>query len=164
MDVYMLDGLDLVWIPWTEKTPKPYRGTPAPIASAADEAAVCLFAGAARGAVILARSVIEAVARDQGITQGKLFHKIEEMHARGLIRKDVRDAAHELRDFGNQMAHGDFSEPVSRNDAVLVLVLMEDVLEEVYGSRTRVDRHRRDFRLARGLITDDPSDGPVRAT
>jgi hypothetical protein len=28
MDVYMLDGLDLVWRPWAEKTPKRPSGMP----------------------------------------------------------------------------------------------------------------------------------------
>ena len=35
------------------------------------------------------------------------------------------------------MAHGDFAMPVEQTDARMTVVLMDDVLEEVYGSKAR---------------------------
>lgn len=101
-----------------------------------------------RAAAILARAVIEATAKDKGITTGRLVQKIDAMYDARLIREDVRDGAHEVRYLGNDIAHGDFVEPVSKEDADLVLTLMDEVLEEVFQSPARVKR-RRDNRLAK---------------
>jgi hypothetical protein len=88
----------------------------------------------------MARSVIEATAKDKGITDGPLIFKIDAMLERGLIRPHVRDGAHEVRYLGNEMAHGDFLQPVSPADADLVLTLMAEVLGDVYQSPARVAR------------------------
>jgi Domain of unknown function (DUF4145) len=98
--------------------------------------------GSYRAAVLLARAVIEATAKDKGITTGSLSRKIDAMYDARLIREDVRDGAHEVRYLGNDMAHGDFIESVLREDAELVLALMDEVLEEVYQSPARVLRRR----------------------
>ncbi len=62
------------------------------------------------------------------------------MLVQGLIRPHVRDGAHEVRYLGNEMAHGDFVQPVSPQDADLVLTLMSEVLGDVYQSPARVAR------------------------
>ena len=88
-----------------------------------------------RGAVILARSVIEATARDKGMTTGNLMAKIDAMYEARLIREDIKDGAHEVRLLANDAAHGDFGEPVPQTDAKLILTLMDEVLEEVTRAR-----------------------------
>ena len=55
---------------------------------------------------MLARAVIEATAKDQGIAKGTLHDKIEAMATNGLIRTMIKDAAHGVRELGNEMAHG----------------------------------------------------------
>lgn len=129
------------WLP--RRTGKTFADVPSSIASAACEAYSVLAVDAFRAAVILARSVIEATAKGKGITRGSLITKIDEMHERGLIREHIRDGAHEVRLLGNEMAHGDFVERVAQEDALLVLMLMEEVLAEVYQSPTRVARAKR---------------------
>jgi hypothetical protein len=57
-----------------------------------------------------------------------------------MIRPHVRDGAHQVRLFGNDMAHGDFVRDVSPEDADLVLTLMSEVLDDVYQSPARVKR------------------------
>jgi hypothetical protein len=52
----------------------------------------------------------------------------------------VRDGAHEVRAFGNDMAHGDFIQHVTSEEADLVLAFMDEVLVEVYQSPARVAR------------------------
>ena len=70
---------------------------PKHIGAAASEAHECQSIGAHRAAVMLARAVIEATAKDKGITKGTLFDKIEKMHEHGLVSELVRDQAHEVR-------------------------------------------------------------------
>lgn len=117
---------------------KSFPDVPPEIASAASEAHTCRNANAKRAAILMARSVIEATAKDKGITTGNLVSKVDQMHDKRLIRPDVRDGAHEIRQFGNDMAHGDFVHTVSLEDTDLVLALMDEVLDEVYQSPARV--------------------------
>ena len=130
----------LEWLP--RRVPsKVFPDVPPEIAAAASEAYACrLMANGRRAAVLMARSVIEATAKDLGITDGKLIAKIDAMLTGGFIRPHVRDGAHEVRYLGNEMAHGDFVQPVSPEDADLVLTLMSEVLGDVYQSPARVAR------------------------
>jgi len=144
-------GAETRWYPAGTRG-KPYPDVPAQIAAAASEAHSCMAVEACRGAVILARSVIEATAKDKGMPAGTLVTKIDAMHEARLIREDIRDGAHEVRYLANDAAHGDFAEPVPQADAELILTLMDEVLEEVYQSPARVAR-RRAARLDRGTTT-----------
>jgi hypothetical protein len=134
---------------WAPKRPVPPRpvavksfpDVPPEIAAAASEAYRCLnVAHVYRAAVLMARSVIEATAKAKGIRKGGLADKIDKMHEHQLIRPHVRDGAHEVRYLGNDMAHGDFVQVVTPEDAELVLTLMSEVLEDVYQSPARVAR------------------------
>ncbi|GAA4871741.1 DUF4145 domain-containing protein [Saccharopolyspora cebuensis] len=127
---------------------KEYEDVPEHIAAAASEAQKCLSIGAYRAAVSLARAVVEATAKAQGIMTGTLEVKINTLHDRGLIRLDIRDAAHEVRHLGNEMAHGDFVSPVDEEEATETLGLMEEVLDEVFQSPARTAR-RKAARVAR---------------
>jgi len=135
---------------WLPKPPQitpvvSFPDVPPQIAAAATEAYRCrTVANANRAAILLARSVIEATAKDKGIASGSLIHKIDQMHDDRLVRPDVRDGAHEVRHLGNDMAHGDFVDYVSPEDADLVLALMQEVLVEVYQSPARVARAQAD--------------------
>jgi hypothetical protein len=102
--------------------------------------------------VISARSVIEATAKDKGMTTGSLMAKIDTMYEARLIREDIKDGAREVRLLANDAAHGDFGEPVPQADAELILTLMDEVLEEVYESPARVAR-RGAARLDKGATT-----------
>jgi hypothetical protein len=112
------------------------------IASAANEAYVCSSVEAYRGAGALARAVIEATAKDKGITTGKLFHKIEAMEKQGLIRAHIKEAAHEVRHLGNDVAHGDFIDPTTKEETEETLELMSEVLNEVYQSPAKITRRQ----------------------
>jgi hypothetical protein len=129
-------------IQWTPKFIEgaTFADTPDHIAQAASEAVLCRSSGYLRAAVLMARSVIEATAKDKGITSGSLQDKIDKMHKDALIREHIKEGAHELRYFGNEMAHGDFGNPVIKEDADLVLTLMQEILQEVFASPARVTR------------------------
>jgi Domain of unknown function (DUF4145) len=125
-----------------------YPDVPEHIATAASEAHECQSIGAHRAAVMLARAVIEATAKAKQITKGNLFDKIEKMHEQGLLSELVRDQAHEVRYLGNDMAHGDFVEPVSTEEADEILELMAEVLHAVFEMPAQLLR-RKEARLAK---------------
>lgn len=109
-----------------------FPDVPAEIADAATEAWTCHVSGAHRGAVMLARAVVESTAKLKDISHGTLAEKIDEMAAQGLIRVAVAEQAHEIRHMGNSTAHGDLGDPVAKEDADEVLNLMAEVLNEVW--------------------------------
>jgi hypothetical protein len=117
-------------------------------APAASEAHACQSIGAHRAAVMLARAVIEATAKAKQISNGTLYNKIEKMHEHGFLSELVRDQAHEVRHLGNDMAHGDFVEPVSAEEADEILDLMAEVLHTVFEMPAQLLR-RKEARLAK---------------
>src|SRR5665647_356781 len=125
-----------------------YPDVPERIAAAASEAHACQSISAHRAAVMLARAVIEATAKAKQITNGNLYNKIEEMHEQGILSELVRDQAHEVRFLGNDMAHGDFVEPVSTEEADEILELMAEVLHAVFEMPAQLLR-RKEARLAK---------------
>lgn len=130
------------WLP-RAGTHREFPDVPVEIASLAMEAHDCLTVNAGRGAAILARAVIEATAKGKGITSGNLYAKIGELHSSGLIREHIKEAAHEVRMGGNDVAHGDIlSGPFSYEETAEILTLMDEVLLEVYQSPARVERAR----------------------
>lgn len=50
----------------------------------------------------------------------------------GLIRTSIKDAAHGVRELGNDMAHGDLVEPISAEESQLVIHLMGEILNDMY--------------------------------
>lgn len=121
---------------------KDFPDVPEHIASVADEAHRCRSFDALRASVLMCRSVIEATAKDKGITTGSLVAKIDSMEKKGFIRPHIKDAAHEIRHLGNDMAHGDFVEEVEPEEADEILELMGEVLAEVFQSPARIARRQ----------------------
>lgn len=122
---------------------KDFPDVPEHVASTADEAHRCLSIGAHRGAVALARAVVEATAKDHGIDKGMLDKKIEAMARQGVISEAMKDAADEIRFAGNEVAHADLAEePITADDAGEVLELMDAILTRVYQEPRQVQRVR----------------------
>lgn len=140
---------------------KEFEDVPSPIDSAASEAWRCHAVGAYRGALVVARAVVEASAKFRGATGRDLEKKIENLAALGLIRQGMKEAAHEVRHWGNDVAHGDFDVPqepvsdednreaaeemtaaVTREEAEEILVLMDDLLAELFQGPARTQRAR----------------------
>ncbi|GAB20082.1 hypothetical protein GOEFS_105_00930 [Gordonia effusa NBRC 100432] len=126
-----------VWRPSPGMT-RSYEDVPTHIADAATEAYECHAQSHYRASILLARSVIEASAKEVGITKGRLIDKIEKLYDDQWIREHVKDGADSIRDFGNDMAHGDFVQPVTEEESALVIALMEEILVEVFQSRAKV--------------------------
>jgi hypothetical protein len=122
---------------------KIYDDVPEAIAGAASEAHQALGADAPRAAVAMARAVVEATAKEKGITQGRIQSKIDQLAANGHISEPMREAAHEIRLTANEAAHGDLvEEPISIEEATEVVELMDAILERVYQEPAKVARVR----------------------
>ena len=137
---------------WPTKTKKDFPDVPAQIAAAASEAHICLGAGSPRGAVALARAVVESVAKDKGIHKGHLQLKIDALHQKSLISSNLKEAAHEIRVAGNEAAHGDLvAEQLRIEDAGIVISFMDNILDQVYQGPASVEsmRQRRKQREAK---------------
>jgi hypothetical protein len=120
-----------------------FQDVPPAISSIAVEAHTCLAVRADRAAVAMARAVVEATAKAKEITTGTLQKKIDKLYEQNYIREYVRDAAHEIRFGGNEVAHGDLvHEPMDHDTATEILGLMDEMLDEVFQSPARVERHR----------------------
>jgi hypothetical protein len=133
--------------------PKTIRGkdfpdVPDALAEAAGQAYMCLSAGSPMGAVVVARAVIEAVAKDHGISGGDLKAKIDRLYDDGHITATMRDAATEIRFAGNEAAHGDLlaevvEERPAIEDAGEIVALMDSILERLYQEPARIAKIRR---------------------
>jgi len=135
------EGDETVWPETIHR--KDYPDVPEAIASAGSEAHQALGAKAPRAAVAMARAVVEATAKDKGITINGIHGKIEQLAAQGHIDEDTKEAAHEVRLWGNEVAHGDLvDEPFSVADATEIVDLMDVILERVYQVPARVARIR----------------------
>jgi Domain of unknown function (DUF4145) len=113
-------------------TPRSIRKSPSTLVLRRPRLSSATALGTTRAAILLARSVIEATAKDKGITTGNLKNKIEEMEKQALIRPLIREVADGIRDYGNEMAHGDFGTPVGHAEWEMIIQLMGVILEEVY--------------------------------
>ncbi|MFE4080331.1 DUF4145 domain-containing protein [Paenarthrobacter sp. YIM B13468] len=87
-----------------------YQDVPESVAIPASEAHRRRSIDALMSTILMARSVIESVAKDNGIENGNLYQKIDKLHETGLIDEFTKETAHTIRVFGNDMAHGDLSE------------------------------------------------------
>jgi len=105
---------------------------------------MCQSIDAPHAAILLARTVIEAAAKYHGIDKGFLAEKIKNLQAQGLVRPLVAEAAEGVKDFGNDMAHGDIEVEVTAEDVEETLTLMSVVLDEVFqvDARTKSLRER----------------------
>lgn len=139
------------WEPKSIRNPE-FPHVPEQIAATVSEAHACLSIQAYRGAVALARAAVEATAKDKGITKGPLVSKIDELHKEGYIRDITRQLAHEVREGGNEIAHGDLAdEPMPPEDAEAIVALVDEILQEVYQGparmlalqKSRLDRDQR---------------------
>jgi hypothetical protein len=158
LENWFTDDIETYWP--TTRANKDYPDVPKPIGAAASEAYRCLATGAPRGAVSLARAVVESVAKDKGITKGTLEKKIDALYREDYIGEGMKEAAHEIRFAGNEAAHGDLVvEPLTAEDAQKIVALMDIILERVYQEPAEVARirQRRETRKAKPLAVEEDS-------
>lgn len=129
------------WFPRIGASPE-FPDVPAHVARAASEAHAAYSINAFMAAVLMARTVVEATAKEKGVPKGNLLAKIDELASKSIIRNDTKEAAHEIRHLGNDMAHGDISDLPDAEDVADVLALMDEVLNEVFQGPAKTARLR----------------------
>jgi len=112
------------------------------IAEAASEAWACYSIRQLRAATLMARTTVEAICKDQGITKGNLVSKIDALYTENKISQHTKEAAHEIRDIGNDSAHGDLDAPLNEEMCADILSFMDSMLEEVYQRPAKLNRFR----------------------
>lgn len=125
------------WYPVWIETPD-FKGLSEHIEGPVKEAYETNANGFYRASVILARAVIEAVAKEKKADGRDLYHRIEKLFELDLITPLTKSAAHVVRNSGNDMAHGDFDEKVDRELADATLDFMGFVLNDVYVAPAKV--------------------------
>lgn len=137
------EGLDadIEWLPATVLGRR-FEDVPSFIGDAASEAYACYSIRSYRAAILLARSVVEAVAKDRGVTDGPLVEKIDALEAQRVISPLMKDTAHAIRVVGNEMAHGDFVAAVDEEECDDVLNFMSALLDAVYQQPAKLTRFR----------------------
>jgi hypothetical protein len=149
--LYTHDFVPAGWYPQSPLVKEYPDSVPARIAKMAAEAHGSSSVGHYQAAVLMARTTVEAVAKAQGITQGNLVGKIDELYNRHLVYEHVRDAAHEVRFVGNDAAHADLVDhPISEEEASAILELMDMVLDGVFiaPAKTAAQRAAREAKKA----------------
>ncbi|MFB7596901.1 DUF4145 domain-containing protein [Streptomyces sp. NPDC056160] len=135
-----LPQVELQWEPIAIRRPQ-FADVPPEIGATASEAHACLSIGAARGAVALARAVVEATAKAKGITVGGIQKKINALRDSGVISPLTADTSDQIRQDGNSIAHGDIGdEPISTEDAEAILEFMDALLDEVFQRPSKLQR------------------------
>ncbi|MFJ6170565.1 DUF4145 domain-containing protein [Curtobacterium sp. NPDC092190] len=119
------------WLP-TSVGQYEFEHVPEHIARAAEEAHQAAEVGTHMAALLMARTTVEATAKDKGILKGSLFEKIDRLRDDAHIRSNIAEAAHQIRHLGNDMAHGDLDDAPDKEDVTDVLTLMDALLREVY--------------------------------
>jgi len=132
---------NLEWWPKIGQAPK-VPDVPESIARAAKEAHSSASVGNHMAAILMARTVVEATAKNRGITSGQLVKKIDAMKDANLIRPAIAEQAHEVRFAGNDMAHGDIDVAPEAADSEEILALMNQVLSEVFQGPALMERLR----------------------
>ena len=103
-----------------------------PIKKDFEEALLCYSVDAYRGAAALARRTVQVICVDKGADEKKKLHEqIDQLFNDGVVTKDIKDWAHEVRFLGNDAAHPTKNE-VSSGDAKDILELLESLCEVLY--------------------------------
>ena len=135
----------MLWRPRWETRGTEFPDVPPAIAEVATEATACHGGGFYRGAVMLARSVLEATARKNDVKTGSLFQKVEQVGEKRILSPVTVEAAHAIRESGNAVAHGDFVDyviEVSEEESTEVIALMALVLREGFQIAAQASRVR----------------------
>lgn len=117
------------------------------------EGARCSYVDSHKAVVVMCRRVLEAVAADKLGTKTndakgntlKLHALIDLLGAEGLITKDLKDSAHEIRQFGNYGAHAqdDGLDKVTRQEARDAREITWQFLSAIYVVPAKTDELRK---------------------
>ncbi len=106
--------------------------TPEPVKSAIAQAKKCLAIGCPDAAAAMCRAALERMVKDKKAEGPKLFNKLKNLLAQGLLTKMVYDAADTVRDWGNTALHELLAEPVDEETVKKLVTLTDMVARDLY--------------------------------
>lgn len=117
------------------------------------EGARCSYVDSYKAVAVMCRRVLEAVAcdklgakaKDAKSNTFKLHALIDLLHTEGFITKDLKDSAHEIRQFGNYGAHvqADGLDKVTRQEARDAREVTWQFLYSIYVAPAKTDELRK---------------------
>lgn len=119
---------------------------PKKIYSLFDEGHRCLSVGAIRAAVVMFRGALAEFVQDKGSenAQGQkgLFRRLELMSEEGSLHPSLVDWARSIRVLGNEGAHPEKYDPVTRAEAHSIAALARELIKVEYEVPAQVERAR----------------------
>ncbi|MDR3572433.1 MAG: DUF4145 domain-containing protein [Anaerolineaceae bacterium] len=117
---------------------------PINIASAFEEAILCLSANCPRASAVMARRTLEAIAFDKGETRDDqvLQKKIDNLVTKNLLPPALSDYAKEVRLVGNIGGHFDPINEVTTKDAQQLMIFVRELLKYLYEMPADLARRR----------------------
>lgn len=100
------------------------------------EAILCFSFGAFRAAAVMARRALQNICLDKGAEEkDRLEKQVDWLFKQGIITKDLKEWAHEVRLVGNDAAHPkkpENDQPITKEEADDILQLLEQFCQVLY--------------------------------
>lgn len=112
--------------PVAEEIPEPIKGE-------FEEASLCFAVGAYRGCLLVCRTVLIALQREQGVSN------LKELKDKGTISGTLYEQSNQVRLWGNMVGHEDvLPEAITKEDSEQLLTYLGTLLDAVYIQPTRL--------------------------
>lgn len=103
-----------------------------------NEAQQCYFNHLHTAASVMCRRALDMTCEEQGLTNGGLKGRIDQLREKNIINEALHEWAHALREFGNEGAHV-YDPNISAADAQDALSLTKALVEYVYAMRKQYE-------------------------
>ena len=115
---------------WSAVYPIPHKPVaeeiPEPIKSEFEEAYLCFAIGAHMGCLLVCRTALIAMQREQGVSS------LKELKENGAISNVLYGQADQVRLWGNMIGHEDVPEAITKEDCEQLLTYLGALLDAVY--------------------------------
>jgi hypothetical protein len=122
---------------WVPVYPIPHKAAaeeiPEPIKGEFEEASLCFAIGAYKACSSMCQRTLES------LCQNKEVPRLDELLSKGIISQALFGRAREIRLWAGLTKHKPLDEPVSKEDAEMLLRYLEDILNHVYVEPRRFD-------------------------
>jgi hypothetical protein len=87
--------------------------------------------------MIALRKVLEMICEDQGLSEGNLVGKINDLSTKGIFPQELKDCGHLIRRIGNDGAHSEVNK-ISKWEIKDVISLVEFIIQYLYEIPTKI--------------------------
>ena len=115
---------------------------PIDISNIYSEAATAYYANAFRASAVMLRCTLEAITNHFGITQGVLAKRLEQLSQKGILQPTLFEWSKEVRLIGNQGAHYNPTESISKEEAKQLLDFLQELMKYLFEMPAELERKR----------------------